>query len=117
MSVTININKQRIFGRVDKAWAKTLPDITREIRDDANEYVKVQNRALYASALEHSELDQGIIRWQTPYAKRQYWEIETAYTEQNPRATWKWFHVAKQRHLDRWLEQVQRYMRRHMNEQ
>ena len=117
MSVTININKQRIFGRVDKAWAKTLPDITREIRDDANLYVKVQNKALYASALENSELDKGIIKWVTPYAKRQYWEIETAYTVKNPRATWKWFHVAKQHHLDQWLEQVQRYMRRHMNEQ
>ena len=117
MSVTININKQRIFGRVDKAWAKTLPDITREIRDDANLYVKVDVGPLRDSSLIHSELDKGIIRWQTPYAKRQYWEIETAYTVKNPRATWKWFHVAKQRHLDRWLEQVQRYIRRHMNEQ
>ena len=50
------------------------------------------------------------MRWQTPYARRQYWEIRTAYKDENPRATWKWVHVAKSKYQEKWTRQAARLM-------
>ena len=58
----------------------------------------------------HSDFKRGIMQWVTPYARRQYWEIRTAYQDVNPRATWKWVHVAKSKYQEKWVRQAARLM-------
>ena len=65
---------------------------------------------LIASSLVHSRPQEGKLIWQTPYARRQYWEIRTAYRTVNPNATWRWCEYAKQRFLQKWNRQAQRLM-------
>ena len=108
MSVTIHVDKHAIEAKVMGAWRKGLPLLTNEIRSDCNQYVKWDTGALAASSLIHSVLAEGKIIWQTPYAKRQYWEIQTAYKTHNANATWKWAEVAKTHLIDRWQRQAQR---------
>ena len=117
MSVTVNVDEFKIRAKADKAWERTVGVLSMQIRDDCNQYVKYAEGALLESSLYSSMLDEGLIIWQTPYAKRQYWEIETAYqTTKQPKATWKWCEVAKQHHLDRWVEQAQRLIARNYHE-
>ena len=108
--VKIKFDKNTVCARIDKAWDKSLAILTEEIMNDANQYVKVDKHTLENSALIHSIPKQGKIIWQTPYAKRQYWEIKTAHTDVNPNATWKWFHYAKSKHLQKWVRQAERLM-------
>jgi hypothetical protein len=110
MSVKINIPVGQIRAKVETAFEKGLPLLTAMVRDDCNQYCKEDTGMLIASSMVHSRLDQGQIIWQTPYARRQYWEIQTAHTDTNPNATWKWAHVAKQHCADKWQRQAQALM-------
>ena len=101
----ITINKAQLHAKVDTAWKKGLRNLTSEIRKDCNQYVKYDNGDLERSSMRHSILEQGKIVWDTPYAKRQYWEIKTSLT---PGRTWKWCETAKQKYKDRWKRQAQR---------
>lgn len=108
--VKMNVNATAIVSGIDKAWNKGLAILTEEIMNDANQYVKVDKHTLEMSALTHSIPKEGKIIWQTPYARRQYWAIQTAYKDVNPNASWKWFHVAKSKHLQKWIRQAEKLM-------
>lgn len=110
MAVKIKFNGDNVAARVTGAWDKGLAILTEEIMNDSNQYVKVDKHTLENSALIHSVPKEGKIIWQTPYARRQYWQIQTAHKDINPNASWKWFHVAKSHHLEKWLRQAQRLM-------
>lgn len=107
MPVNIRIAKSAVVARVVGAFDAAKPLLCETIKDDCNEYCKFDNGELRSSANRHSKPELGLIIWQTPYAKRQYWEIRTAYT---PGTTWRWCEYAKQNHLEQWRRQAQRLM-------
>ena len=108
MPTTIKVDKSKVEAKVTGAWKECLPQLCEEILNDCNQYCKEDTGMLIASSFIHSRLDEGKLIWQTPYAKRQYWEIQTAFTDVNPQATWKWCEVAKRNHLGRWERQAQK---------
>ena len=99
MPVRINIDPARVAAKVNTAWKAGLPILSEEILADCNEYCKMDTGALIDSSLTHSRPQKGILIWQTPCARRQYWDIETSLHEGR---TWKWCETAKQRRKDRW---------------
>ena len=108
MPVKISINVPNVEAKVKGAWDETLPVLSDEILADCNGYCKEYEGELRDSSQSHSILKEGKLVWQTPYARRQYWEIETASTDKNPNATWKWCHVAKANKLKEWIENAQK---------
>lgn len=114
MPIKLHFNRHATEARVMGAFKAGLSVLAGEIRDDCNEYCKMDTEMLIASSMVHSRLDQGLIIWQTPYARRQYWEIRTAYTDENPKATWRWCEYAKQAYKDKWARQAEILTRRHL---
>ena len=110
MPIKIQINKSAVQTKVMTAFEKGLPILSEEILNGCNQYCKEDTGALIASSLIHSVPDEGKLIWQTPYARRQYWEIRTAYTDVNANASWKWCEVAKTKHKQQWAKQAQRLM-------
>ena len=106
----ISINKHAVEAKVQDAFKKGLPVLTELIKDDCNLYCKWDEGTLAQSANIHSRPELGQVIWQTAYARRQYWEIKTAYTDKNPNASWKWCEVAKRKHLHQWQQQAQRLL-------
>lgn len=105
MPVKIYIDPAKVGAKVETAWKKGLRALSEEILADCNEYCKEDQHTLIDSSLLHSEPQKGRLIWQTPYAKRQYWEIKTSLT---PGRTWKWCHAAKRRNLGRWRNKAER---------
>lgn len=101
----IKISKAQVKAKIDGAWQKSLFALSSEILADCNEYVKRDQNTLRDSSLTASQLGKGILVWDTPYAKRQYWEIKTALT---PGTTWKWCEAAKRKNKDTWQRKAQR---------
>ena len=100
------INRAQVKARVESAWKDSLPILAEEILEDCNEYVKRSpDQTMLKSSIIHSRPKDGVLVWETPYAKRQYWEIRTALT---PGTTWKWCETAKRKHLRQWEEQAKR---------
>jgi hypothetical protein len=110
MPVKISIPKGAVAAKVEAAFKNGLPMLSEEILNDCNQYCKEDTGMLIASSIVHSRPQEGKLIWQTPYARRQYWEIRTAYKDVNPNASWKWCEVAKRKHLEQWKKQAQRAM-------
>ena len=108
MPVRIIVNRKGVEARVEYAFKKGMGVLANEILNDCNQYCKMDTGNLIASSYIHSKLDEGKLIWQTPYARRQYWAIRTAYKDVNPNASWKWCEVAKKKHLEQWKRQAQR---------
>lgn len=111
MPVKIKIDENHIKTVIDDNWKSGLAMLSSIILNDCNKYCKVDTGALIMSSFIHSDLKNGLLVWQTPYAARQYYEIPTAYTDVNSNASWRWCEVAKQRHGDTWGRQAQAIMR------
>lgn len=101
------IDRIKLNHKINGAWKETRAMLAEMILEDCNYYCKRAEGDLIGSSLIHSRPRKGKLIWQTPYAKRQYWEIETAYPDANPNATWKWCEVAKQNHKEKWELQAQ----------
>ena len=108
MAVKINFVKEHAMAKIMDTFNANLEELSSEILNDCNQYCKEDTGTLIASSLIHSDLKNGKLIWQTPYARRQYWEIRTAYKTVNPNASWRWCEVAKKRHLNQWIRQAQR---------
>ena len=102
MPVKVLIDPNKVGARVMNVWnASVLPKLSEEILEDCNEYCKEDQHGLIDSSLTHSKPQEGKLIWETPYAKRQYWEIKTSLT---PGRTWKWCETAKRKQKNRWAE-------------
>ena len=110
MPVTFTFPTSKISKEWEGKFKKVLPQFTEEVLKDCNNYCKEDTGALIASSYIHSVPAEGKMVWKTPYAARQFWEIETAHTDKNPNASWKWALVAKQNHMPEWMEKLRRLM-------
>lgn len=111
MPVRIIVDRHRVEHRIEYSFNAGMGMLANEILNDCNQYCKMDTGMLIASSYQHSLLDEGKLIWQTPYARRQYWEIRTAITDNgNPGASWKWCEVAKRKHLHQWERQAQRLL-------
>lgn len=108
MPVKINISTQRVETKVKTAWDKGLAALSEEILADCNEYCKEDQHTLIDSSLIHSQPQIGKLIWETPYAKRQYWAIQTSLT---PGRTWKWCETAKRKNKSRWQRLAEKGLR------
>ena len=113
MPVRISINEGKIKTITDNPFGDGLAILSSQILKDCNLYCKMDTGALINSSLIHSDLPKGRLVWQTPYAARQYYEIQTAYKDVNPNASWRWVEVAKSRHQADWEKQAQEIIRKY----
>lgn len=112
MPIKIMIDPNKVGARVMGVFEEVLPEVSEEILADCNEYCKEDQNTLIMSSLEHKEdLKRGRLIWDTPYAKRQYWEIRTAHKQPNPQASWRWCEVAKRKHKEGWANLAERRMK------
>lgn len=110
MSVKIIIDENKIKAKIDNTWESGLEMISSEILKDCNFYCKEDTGMLIMSSYIHSDLKHGKLVWNTPYAARQYYEIQTAIKDVNANATWRWCDVAKRLHKDEWARKAQKIM-------
>lgn len=108
MPVRFNINTAQIKKKCDNPLGEQgLEMLSSQILKDCNMYCKEDTGMLIASSMIHSKLKEGLLIWQTPYAARQYYEIQTAYKDVNANASWRWCEVAKSLHLAEWGRMAQ----------
>ena len=111
MPTVIKISTQQVEAKVMGAWDKGLYHLSNEILADCNEYCKEDTGMLIASSNTLSVREQGKLIWQTPYAKRQYWEIRTSL---KPGRTWKWCETAKNRWKSRWQKLAEEGLKKYL---
>lgn len=102
MPVRVIVDENNVIRKIVRTVNNGLGMLSSEILRDCNEFCKEDTGMLIASSYIHSDLENGKLVWQTPYAARQYYEIPTAYHDVNGQATWRWCEVAKQHYGAEW---------------
>ena len=110
----LNLSTRAVQIKLQGSLKKSLYDISKLILDDCNRYCKEETGELIQSSYTASNLAEGKLKWDTPYARRQYWFIPTAKTDVNPNATWKWCEVARQNHRSEWIAYAQKLFKENM---
>lgn len=76
---------------------------------DSNYYAPEDEQYLQKSALASSDIGNGRIVWNTPYARRLYYNPQYNFSkDKNPNAGGLWFERAKSNKRDSWLRQTDR---------
>ena len=105
--IDVIINHRRIDSRVSGAKNKALAIVSEQILKDSNYYCRATERHnLIGSSLRASRPEQGLLVWQTPYARRVYY-TGTPSKDVNPRASLQWCEKAKAAHLEDWQRVAQ----------
>ena len=108
MPIRIQIDPNKVGVKVATAWKESLLPLSSQILEDCNQYVKVDQHTMESSSYAASDLNNGKLVWDTPYAKRQYWEIRTSLT---PGRTWKWCETAKRKFKSDWQKLAEKLLR------
>ncbi len=102
MSVTFKFDVGGILENVDRANREAIAIMSEQVLADSNSFCKLDQGTLIDSSLNNSDLENGVIVWDTPYAQRQYY-LESAHTDKNPNAQMMWAHKARDIYVDQWL--------------
>lgn len=102
MSATFKFDVDGILDSVEQANREAIAIMGEQVLADSNYYCKLDQGMLIASSQNNSDLENGAIVWDTPYAQRQYY-LESAHKDKNPNAQMMWFHKAKDVYGEQWF--------------
>lgn len=105
MKIDIYSDLDKLANKLGKGLEKALFKTSNQVLKDSNNYIPKDTGALEQSSFTHSKPQEGIIEWNTPYARRLYWNPQYNFSKDvNPNARGLWFEHAKSQHLPDWLD-------------
>ena len=103
MNITLNLNEIGILKDSKKRVKKSQVALDAQVVKDSNYYCPVMDGTLRRSAT-RSQYGSGVVKWDTVYAARQYYEDDNKSKDQNPNARAGWFEEAKATKKKKWEE-------------
>lgn len=99
--VKVTLDTRGIEERFLKLHKKAQTAMSEQALKDCNYYCKQDQDTLISSSIMHSDYENGILKWQTPYARMQYY-LDSARKDKNPNASKMWAHKAASEHSEDW---------------
>lgn len=99
--IEVVIDKAAVIGKIQVRNEKLRTIVANELLKDANYYCKQDSGELIRSSIRASKPEEGLLIWDTPYAKKQYY-TGTASKDTNPNATIMWAHKAKDENKEKY---------------
>lgn len=113
--VNIRVDAPAIEGKVIEATQKAQFALDQQVLKDSNFYIPKDTGELERSGIRFSRPGEGHIEWNTPYARRLYWNPQYEFsTDVNPNARGVWFEEAKARHVTDWARIVENEIKRNL---
>lgn len=103
----MEFNAREVRARIEKASKKATFIGSTQALKDSNLFIKKDAGILEASSIKASELDKGLLVWDTPYAKLQYYTGDPS-KEVNPKASKMWAHKAASQYGREWKDLMQK---------
>lgn len=112
MSVRVRIETKQIKPKVKKAVEQAQRVVDSQVLKDSNRYAPMDTGNLINSSLRASQIGQGRLVWDTPYARRLYYNPQYNFSKaRNPQAGGLWFERAKAQHSREWAETARKAIR------
>lgn len=99
-----------INAKMDSARDNAQTMLSNDVLKDSNYYIPAREKYLEKSSITNSDLKNGRLIWNTPYARRLYYNPQYDFsTDVNPNAQGLWFEVAKAQKGKEWRNKQQQY--------
>lgn len=108
MGVKVNIPAEKILSRFGGRISKGLLALKAQIAADTAQYVPRVTGDLEHSVKPSDTTSDPSLRWNIPYARRQYYGQFKHSKQSHPKATRLWFQVAKGVNRDKWKRVTER---------
>ena len=108
IKVRVEFDAGKLAKKIDKASEKALTAMTNEALKDANKYARMDTGETIRSSIRASEPEKGRLVWDTPYAKKAYYQGRPS-TQTNPDARLAWAHFSfgkNRKKYERMLKQM-----------
>lgn len=89
MAVKISIDRSRVAARIKAGKMAMVAAVAEQALSDCNYFAKRDQGTLIESSQTASDLENGLLVWNTPYARKQYY-TGTPSLDQNPNASILW---------------------------
>lgn len=108
LNIKVKIQEFNVERAIAKKTKRAQFALDEQVLKDSNYYIPADNWVLRNSGITASKIGKGRIIWDTPYARRLYWNWQLHFSkDKNPNARGKWFEYAKVVHIRDWLAIVQ----------
>jgi hypothetical protein len=116
MKTRVNINTSKLKSKQNSAKKAAQMQLDQDVLKDSNFFIPKQEGYLERSSLLHSRIGEGHLEWNTPYARRLYYNPQYNFSKDvNPNAQGLWFEAAKALHKEEWVRKVKEEYAKHFN--
>ena len=105
-SVKIQFDAQGVKNRIAAQTRRAQLLLDQQVMKDSNLFCPRDVGSLQDSVIPSASRGEGLLVWNEIYAHAQYYGLPNKSKDKNPRASMKWFEVAKARYLNRWVKLV-----------
>jgi len=107
MEIKLDFDPNSVILKANGTIEKCQKRLDSQVLKDSNYYIPMDTGTLKKSSILHTVIGSGLLVWQTPYAKKLYYNENIKISEQvNPNASRKWFEVAKSKNKELWSKLV-----------
>jgi len=104
----VNANVSGIRDTVNEAVKAGQKQLDQEVLKGSNYFIPKHTGELEKSGVRASQIGKGKIVWDTPYARRLYYNPQYNFSKDaNPNAQGLWFEAAKARFFSDWVRMTQ----------
>lgn len=117
MTITFSVKRLDQDGKIIRAKVVQRLESVQGYLDnliirDSNYFCPKETSVLQKSAIINTTMGSGLLIWQTPYARKQYYGEQLDHSKQrNPNACARWFEAAKARWYSKWVRFVNARLR------
>lgn len=104
----VRVETGDLIGDLKKAAGAGFIAAQEQILQDCNHFCLQDQGTLMASAITSFDQESGEITWNTPYARRRYYEHVRVKRGKNPNARIQWVDEAINQFSDTWVEQIKK---------
>lgn len=102
-----------ILPRLTGAFQDGQKALDQQVVKDSNFYIPRDTGNLEGSGIRASIFGEGKVAWETPYAKRLYYNPQYNFsTDSNPQAQGLWFEAARSRFVSSWIKLTEEAIKR-----
>jgi hypothetical protein len=105
-TTTISFNAAAVTARLATSATRAQRYLDNEVLKDCTPYVPRITGALEQSGIDGTVIGSGLIVYNSPYARSQYYGEFTHSTQSHSQASREWFEVAKAAHGAAWIAGV-----------
>ena len=116
IDVRVELDIGKLNSKAKNAKKSAQMQLDQDVLKDSNYFIPKDDGILEGSALSASLIGKGKIIWNTPYARRLYYNPQYNFSkDKNPNAQGLWFEVAKTKNGIGWISDLKREYGKYFN--